>query len=79
MLPLETGTYGNRTGLKSQDECQPCDGGKYCGTAQGKTEPDGECLVFHFVPKLISKLQVITINRDIGVIGCTVLRSLGAD
>lgn len=36
------GTYNNVTGLSSELQCTPCDGGMYCGGV-GLTRPTGEC------------------------------------
>ena len=36
------GTYGDRTGLSSPDDCVQCDGGMYCGST-GLSAPTGPC------------------------------------
>lgn len=39
------GSYSNHTGLKSIDECTPCDEGSYCPT-EGLTSPKGMITIF---------------------------------
>ncbi|KAL8434920.1 hypothetical protein ACSSS7_002807 [Eimeria intestinalis] len=36
------GTYSNDTNLESEDDCQPCPAGKYCGD-RGLKAPSGDC------------------------------------
>ena len=36
------GTYNNKTGLSTESECTPCDGGMYCGSV-ALTRPSGQC------------------------------------
>lgn len=38
--PCAAGTYSNKTNLKEQDECTPCERGWYC--LEGSTTPSGE-------------------------------------
>ncbi|XP_033646870.1 uncharacterized protein LOC117306372 isoform X1 [Asterias rubens] len=42
-----TGYYGNREGLRQEDECTPCTGGHFCATP-GQAVEDGECSPGHY-------------------------------
>ena len=42
LVPCPQGTYGNRTGLRSVDQCRDCDGGRACGGI-GLTRPSDFC------------------------------------
>nr|XP_047130962.1 uncharacterized protein LOC100202447 isoform X1 [Hydra vulgaris] len=45
--PCPKGTYGNRTQLKSKEECVSCDLGKFCNEI-GLSSPSGECAEGYF-------------------------------
>ncbi|EDO39339.1 predicted protein, partial [Nematostella vectensis] len=45
--PCGLGTYGNRTGLSSSDQCTDCPAGQFCSEA-GLTMPKGPCAAGHF-------------------------------
>merc|ERR1711871_964337 len=43
------GTYGNSTGLESEDACTKCDAGKFCN-AEGLKAPEAECSAGWYCP-----------------------------
>ena len=49
-VPCPIGTYSNRIGLSSVDECSPCDAGKFCNDS-GLTEPTDLCDAGWFCPE----------------------------
>jgi len=45
--PCPLGTYGSQVGLKNEEQCQPCDAGKYCNQLNS-TSPNGDCAAGYY-------------------------------
>lgn len=43
------GTFGEQTGLRSDDECTPCTAGSYCAQT-GLTTVEGDCAAGYYCP-----------------------------